>query len=82
MVLIVFVVGLLCGVFAGRTGNALLSALIGGVGGASLFLLLTSVPALLITVFQSIWRGGLKSFGSRFMRNLDGTMEFLIQGWS
>ena len=81
MVLIAFGAGLLCGAFAGHAGSVLLSAQIGGVAAAILFLLLTSVLALLVTLVQSIWRRSFKSFGSWFMKNLDGAMEFLIQGW-
>jgi hypothetical protein len=82
MVLLVFGVGLLSGALVGRAGHVLLSALIGGAIGTLLFLLLTSAPALIITVVQSIRRACPESFGRRFMRNLEGTMELLIQGWS
>jgi hypothetical protein len=80
-VLLVFGVGLLSGAFVGRAGNVLLSAFIGGVIGTVLFLLLASAPALIITVV-SIRRACPDSFARRFMRNLEGTIELLIQGWS
>ena len=50
---IVFVLGFVSGIFIDPADNILLSGLISGTGGASLFLLLTAVPALIMTVVQS-----------------------------
>ena len=81
-VLLVFGVGLLSGALIGRAGNFLISAYVGGVLGVALFLLLTSISALIVTVVQSIRHPCREPFGRRFMKNLEGTMELLIQGWS
>jgi hypothetical protein len=82
MILLVFGVGLLSGAFLGRPGNVLGSAFFGGMAGTVLFLMICSVPALVITVFQSIRRASVQSFGRRFMSNVKHTMEIVILGWS
>lgn len=51
---IVFVLGFVSGMFIDPADNILLSGLISGTGGAALFLLLTTVPALILTVVQSV----------------------------
>jgi hypothetical protein len=74
--------GFLSGIFVGPSDNPLLSGLICGFGAVSLFLLLTAVPAFIVTAVQSIRGSSCREpFGRRFMKNLDATMEFLFQGW-
>jgi uncharacterized membrane protein len=82
MVLVVFGVGLLSGAFFGRAGNIILNGLLGGVIGATLFLLGASILAVIVTAIQSIRPSSRGAFAPRFMRNLEGAMELLVQGWS
>jgi hypothetical protein len=74
--------GFLSGIFIGPSDEPLLSGLICGLGAATVFLLLTAVPAFIVTVTQSIRSSSCREpFRRRFMKNLDATMEFLLQGW-
>jgi hypothetical protein len=74
--------GFLSGIFIGPSDNPLLSGFTCGLGAASMILLLTAVPTFIVTAVLSArvfsWR---EPFGRRFMKNLDATIEFLLQGW-
>jgi hypothetical protein len=92
-VLLVFGLGFVSGIFNGPTENVVLSGLVVGLAGTAIFVLLTSIPALVLTVAQSIRRvsrprsntdeiveSGGEPFHRRFMKNLEATMEFVAQG--
>lgn len=80
-VAIVFVAGFLFGGMFGGVGF-LRGALLGGFGGSLPFLVVSAVPALAITLVQSLRANQQGSFSQRFKKNLDGTVEFVIQGWT
>ena len=88
---IVFVAGFGFGALQGEAGFPF-GALMGGIGGVFLFLLLSGILALIMTVVQGVSRAvrgrslptepaGAHSIVRRFMRNLVRTTDFWIRGW-